>query len=191
MRKIESVKIENFDNLKFEIFNNYKTLTNVAPLNNGPVNIRIYNLLNTDTGLPELNKVKKYLINNFNIVHFELAIYGPFSGTGFHIDGAIRHILPIISDEMSYNFEMDINLPSIKEHYYTDKLYNGKPMGYTLEDIKPTLKYWFFNESDNNKLFIIPEGECWEIEDNPHAYVNCSFNHRIVIIFDTIKKIEN
>lgn len=191
MRKIESIKIENFDELKLEIFNNYKTLSNFAPLNNGPVNIRIYNLLNTNTNLPEFEKVKKYLMDNFEINHFELAIYGPFSGTGFHRDNGIRHIIPIVSDGMSYNFEMDNNLPSIKEHYYTDKLYNGKQMGYTLEDIKPTLDDWFFNESINNKLFIIPEGECWEIEENLHAHVNCSFNHRIIIVFDTIKKIEN
>ena len=91
MRKIESIKIENFEDLKFEIFNNYKTLSNILPLNNGPVNIKIYNILNTNTGLPELEKVKKYLINKFDINHFELAVYGPFSGTGFHRDNGIRH----------------------------------------------------------------------------------------------------
>lgn len=189
MRKIESIKIENFEDLKFEIFNNYKTLSNILPLNNGPVNIKIYNILNTNTGLPELEKVKKYLINKFDINHFELAVYGPFSGTGFHRDNGIRHILPIISDDKSYNFEMDDDLPSIKEHYYSDKLYNGKPMGYTLEDIQPTLNEWFFNESEKNKLYIIPENECWEIGENKHAHVNCSFDHRIIIVFDTTNKI--
>ena len=57
MRKIESIKIENFEDLKFEIFNNYKTLSNILPLNNGPVNIKIYNILNTNTGLPELENI--------------------------------------------------------------------------------------------------------------------------------------
>jgi hypothetical protein len=53
----------------------------------------------------------------------------------------------------------------------------------------PNCESTSINESEKNKLYIIPENECWEIGENKHAHVNCSFDHRIIIVFDTINKI--
>lgn len=196
MIKIESIKIDNFNDLKFEIFNNYKTLSNVVDMNTGPNRIRIFNLLNVDSKLNNFENFKKYLTNVFNVTQLQIVIYSPFSGTGFHVDGTKnRYILPIVSDEGAINLEMDLKLANHnKIQDYSEKIVRPNTICETMDDIthfKENLNNWFFSDSKENKIYSISEGECWNIGENPHSHSNISFNHRIIIVFDTLEPIEN
>jgi hypothetical protein len=195
MKKIDSIVVDNFEDLKLEIFNNYKTLSNNVQMNTGPNRIRIFNLLNVDSKLPNFERFKKYLTDRYNVTELQIVIYSPFSGTGFHVDGAeYRYIIPIVSDEGALNLEMGMELANhLKIQDYSEKIVRPNTICETVDDIKyfkENLNNWFFSDSENNKLFIVPEGECWLIGKNPHSHSNISFNHRIIIVFDTIKSIE-
>jgi hypothetical protein len=197
MRKVNSIVAENFNELRFELYNNYQKLDEVAnPKPTMPCH-KTWELLNVDTGLPELEKFKTYLKTKVNLKGFDVFIYSPFSGTGFHSDGHFtnRCIYPIISDNGAINLEIDINhVHENQRKHYEDNLYAGYEMSRTTiyrEKYIQDLDKWFFSKSENNKLYIVPENECWEIGQNIHAHLNISFNHRFIIIIDTDKPIED
>jgi hypothetical protein len=193
MRKIESVSVNNFLELKKELTNSLEFLDkNFKKRENNPECIRIYDLLDTDTSsLKEFDLFKQSILNKFELTHLQIVIYCPFSLTGFHIDGMVnRYIIPINSSENSINLEADIThtIPRLNDYNeYLQQYSNNFKSVVSIEQLH--LEGWFKDFSPNNKIYRLAENECWEIGQNPHTHINISFYHRIIIVFDTKKPI--
>jgi len=193
MRKIESVSVSNFLELKNELKNSIELIdSNFKRREFNPECIRIYDLLDKDTScLKEFDLFKQYISNKFELTHLQIVIYCPFSLTGFHIDGAVnRYILPINSSENSINLEADITHDGPRLNDYNQYLQQYSYDFKSVTSIQQLhLDEWFEDFSPNNKMYRIHENECWEIGKNPHTHINISFYHRIIIVFDTKKPI--
>ena len=193
MRKIESVLVDNFLELKKELTHSLELLNkSFKKRENNPECIRIYDLLDTDTSsLKEFDLFKKYISNNFELTRLQIVIYCPFSLTGFHIDGMVnRYIIPINSSENSINLEADIThtIPRLNDYNeYLQEYSNDFKSVTNIQQLH--LEGWFKDFSPNNKIYRLAENECWEIGQNPHTHINISFYHRIIIVFDTKKRI--
>ena len=191
MRRIKNVVAENYEKLRYEIYNNYQNFDKIINHNQSPECIRIWDFNDIETNLTELEKLKSYLKSKYVISKLQIVIYAPFTGTGFHSDGdgTNRYIYPLISDDGALNLEIDIN-HSTKEYvdYYNTNLYGNKEISRTTlnkEEYLSDLNEWFLSKSTNNKLYNVKENECWEIGKNIHAHLNISFYHRIIVVFDT------
>ena len=183
MRKIESVLVDNFLELKKELTHSFELLNkSFKKRENNPECIRIYDLLDTDTSsLKEFDLFKKYISNNFELTRLQIVIYCPFSLTGFYIDGIVyRYIISINSIKNSIPILHDYNA-------FLQQYSNDFKSVTSIEQLH--LDQWFDDLSPNNKIYKIPENECWEIGQNPHTHINVSFYHRIIIVFDTKKPI--
>jgi hypothetical protein len=193
MRKIESVSVNNFLELKKELTNSLEFLDkNFEKRENNPECIRIYDLLDTDTSsLKEFDLFKQSILNKFELTHLQIVIYCPFSLTEFHIDGMVnRYIIPINSSENSINLEADIThtIPRLNDYNeYLQQYSNDFKSVTNIQQLH--LEGWFKDFSPNNKIYRLAENECWEIGQNPHTHINISFYHRIIIVFDTKKPI--
>jgi len=193
MRKIESVLVDNFLELKKELTHSLEFLAkNFKKRENNPECIRIYDLLDTDTSsLKEFDLFKQSILNKFELTHLQIVIYCPFSLTGFHIDGMVnRYIIPINSSENSINLEADIThtIPRLNDYNeYLQEYSNDFKSVTSIQQLH--LEGWFKDFSPNNKIYRLAENECWEIGQNPHTHINISFYHRIIIVFDTKKRI--
>lgn len=189
MRKINSIKLENHTELKKELILNWYDLINYNCLRpNNPLEIKIFDLLNVNTNFVELEKAKEYL-KQFDLNQFQVVVYLPYSKTGFHIDGGVnRYILPITTTKNAINFELDEsyldNRDYVEDFYQKHISWNGG-----LTTAISDYENWLYAPNKNNFVYNVDENECVEIGDNWHAHHNYSPLHRIIIVFDTKKKI--
>lgn len=185
------ISLPNFENLKKELILNWHILDDMGYNRpNNPYWIKIYDLLDANTNLKELEIAKEYL-KQFNLSTFQIVVYLPYARTGFHIDGQVhRYILPIISSQNALNFELD---SIFLDEKFRNKIneYN-EYIGYNLE---PTMygksknfDWLQMNEYDNT-MFVVNENECIKIGDNWHAHMNNHYQHRIIIVFDSKENI--
>lgn len=191
--EIVNISLPNFDSLKKELIFNWHLLEDKGYNRpNNPYWIKIYDLLNAETDLPELELAKQYL-NQFNLNTFQIVVYLPYARTGFHIDGGVhRYVIPIVSSKNAINFELDKILlstnPSNRE--VVDRFNNH--IGWNSE---PTLYGkernfdWLEMDKYNNKMFVIDENQCIKIGNNWHAHMNNHYQHRIIIVFDSKRNI--
>jgi hypothetical protein len=101
-----------------------------------------------------------------------------------------RYIIPINSSENSINLEADIThtIPRLNDYNeYLQEYSNDFKSVTSIQQLH--LEGWFKDFSPNNKIYRLAENECWEIGQNPHTHINISFYHRIIIVFDTKKPI--
>ncbi len=189
MRKINSIKLDNHTELKKELILNWYDLTNYNCLRqNNPVEIKIFDLLDVTTNFVELEKAKEYL-KQFDLKQFQVVVYLPYARTGFHIDGFVnRYLIPISTTKETINFELDECYLSdrqyVEDFYQRHISWNG---GLSTAPIH--YESWLYYPDKNNFVYHIAENECIEIGDNWHAHHNYSPLHRIVVVFDTKKKI--
>lgn len=184
------ITLPNFDSLKNELIFNWHLLENMGYNRpNNPYWIRIYDLLDKQTNLPELEKAKEYL-KQFDLDTFQIVVYLPYARTGFHIDGGVhRYIIPIISSENAINFELDEKLLDAKYRNVVDRFneyigWNAEPSMYKFDNFD-----WLESVNYNNKTFVVNENECIKIGNNWHAHMNNHYQHRIIIVFDTKENI--
>ncbi len=184
------IKLPNFEELKRELILGWQTLENKGYNRpNNPYWIRIYDLLDKQTHLTELEKAKEYL-KQFDLNAFQIVVYLPYAKTGFHIDGYIhRYILPIILSENAINFEIDERLLDSKYSHLINK-YNQN-IGFSSEPSMYESKTfdWLNITSYNNIFFNVGENECVKIGNNWHAHMNNHYQHRIIIVFDSKENI--
>ena len=185
-----NITVPNFDSLRTELIFNWHLLENMGYNRpNNPYWIKIYDLLNKETNLPELEKAKEYL-KQFDLDTFQIVVYLPYARTGFHIDGGVhRYIIPIISSENAINFELDEKLLDAKYRNVVDRFneyigWNAEPSMYKFDNFD-----WLENVNYNNKTFVVNENECIKIGNNWHAHMNNHYQHRIIIVFDTKENI--
>lgn len=184
------IKLPNFEQLRREIILNWHKLEGMGYNRKGnPYWIKIYDLLDVKTDLVELEIAKEYL-KQFNLNAFQLVVYLPYARTGFHIDGYIhRYVLPIVSSENAFNFELDSKLlndsyKKVIERYNNEIGFNVAPYMYESDNFD-----WLDMHKHNNKVFVIKENECIKIGDNWHAHMNNHYQHRIIIVFDSKENI--
>jgi hypothetical protein len=187
-----NIHLSNFKNLKEELILNWHLLEDKGYNRpNNPYWIRIYDLLDKETDLPELEIAKQYL-KGFGLDTFQIVVYLPYARTGFHIDGGVhRYILPIVSTKNAINFELDEKLLDTKfknviERYNEYIGYNSEPSDYKLKNFD-----WLEMDKYDNKMFVVNENECIKIGDNWHAHMNNHYQHRIIIVFDSKENIIN
>lgn len=181
--KYIDIKLDNFDELKKELLLDWELFDNLnCSRPNNPYWIKIYDLLNVDSGFSQLEITKNYL-KKYNLVNFQIVIYLPYANTGFHIDGNVnRYLIPIKSSDDAINFELDEFYLTKSEviPYFQNKVRWNEPPHQIHHGFD-----WINQQNKNNKMFVIKEGECIEIGKNWHAHINNHFNHRIVLVFDT------
>jgi len=185
-----NISLPNFKELKNELILNWHTLENAGYNRpNNPYWIKIYDLLNLNTNLKELEFAKNYL-KQFDLDSFQLVVYLPYARTGFHIDGNIhRYLLPIVSSENAINFELDEKFLDSKFRNVVEKYnrcigYNSEPAVYTDKNFD-----WLDINKYKNFTFVINENQCIKIGDNWHAHMNNHYQHRIVLVFDSKQNI--
>lgn len=185
-----NISLSNFEKLKTELILNWHTLEDMGYNRpNNPYWIRIYDLLDANTNLKELESAKEYL-KQFDLNTFQIVVYLPYARTGFHIDGGVnRYVLPIVSSKNAINFELDEQFLNIKfrnkvEAYNEYIGYNSEPSFYGLKNFD-----WFDMNNYDNKMFVIEENNCIKIGDNWHAHMNNHYQHRIIIVFDSKENI--
>lgn len=184
------IKLPNFESLKKELIFNWHHLEDMGYNRpNNPYWIKIYDLLDRETNLAELEIAKQYL-KQFNLDTFQIVVYLPYARTGFHIDGGVhRYIIPIISSKDAINFELDEKLLDTKYRKVIDKFngyigWNTEPSMYKFDNFD-----WLESAKYDNKLFVVNENECIKIGNNWHAHMNNHYQHRIIIVFDTKENI--
>ena len=185
-----NIKLPNFEQLKKEIILNWDKLEGMGYNRLGnPYWIKIYDLLDIKTDLVELEIAKEYL-KKFDLDKFQLIVYLPYARTGFHIDGYVhRYILPIVSSENAFNFELDSKLlndsyKKVIERYNDAIGFGNIPTLYESNNFD-----WLDTYKYDNKVFVVKENQCIKIGDNWHAHMNNHYQHRIVIVFDSKKNI--
>lgn len=185
-----NISLPNFNELRNELILNWHHLENMGYNRpNNPYWIRIYDLLDVQTNLVELEKSKEYL-KQFDLNTFQIVVYLPYARTGFHIDGCVhRYVLPIVSSQNAINFELDERFLDSKFRRVVEKYneyigYNSEPSDYKLKDFD-----WFDMTNYQNSMFTIDESKCIKIGDNWHAHMNNHYQHRIIIVFDSKENI--